>query len=75
IQEQRQKQSQKSPFYSPNQGQDAYSKINESIGYIRLATTLSFELTLQEFNSVDLLNSFFASKVTELKLDLQTTEE
>ncbi|MEZ9298444.1 hypothetical protein AB4393_18525 [Vibrio splendidus] len=75
IQEQRQKQSQESPFYSPNQGQDAYSKINESIGYIRLATTLSFELTLQEFNSVDLLNSFFASKVTELKLDLQTTED
>lgn len=73
IQEQRQKQLQKSPFYSPSQGQEAYSKIDESISYIRLATALSFELTLKEFSSIDGLNSFFASKITELKLNLQTT--
>lgn len=70
IQEERQKKLQNSLFYSPSQGQEAYSKIDESMGYIHLATTLSFELALEEFTTVDSLNSFFASKVNELEVNL-----
>ena len=75
IQDTRQKQQQKTPILSPGRGQEAYAEIEDSLNYIKLATSLSFELTLQGFESVDSLNSFFASKVSELKLDMQAAEK